>query len=223
MMMLRPKQLFMMLAVVVLTAKPASAGLTWETRRIDGSPLPGEKTFVASFNFQNTGPVPVTIREIQTGCECTVAQLDKRTFASGEAGVIKTVFTLGDRSGQQDRVIKVLTDDPEFSETTLTLHVEIPERLSYTTRMLHWKHGSPVEEKSVEVTAVGQNRLNKMMLGNISPTKAAARIEMLEDGTRYRLHIKPTSIDAPQTVALSFQATFDDGSEVTFIVYALTR
>ena len=56
----------------------------------------GDKEVVAEFNFKNVGTTPVTIRDLTTSCECTAAELAKRTYAPGEAGTVKAVFTPGD-------------------------------------------------------------------------------------------------------------------------------
>jgi hypothetical protein len=201
----------------------AWAGLTWETREIKRTASPGEKEVAAEFSFKNTGAATVTIRDIQTGCECTVAELPKRTYAPGESGVIKTVFTLGDRMGPQERVITVVTDDPTAPAPTLTLRVEIPELLTYSARMLHWKVGTATTEKFVEVSAAGGNRISNLEVKEIKPDKAQVRIEALQTGEKYRLHIRPIALDASSTIAVTFQAIFADGVVRSFAVYALVR
>lgn len=201
----------------------AAAALTWETRQIQRTATFGDKEVVAEFPFKNTGTASVNIREIQTGCECTVADLRKRTYAPGETGTVKITFTLGERMGPQERPITLITDDPEAPMTTVTLRVDVPDLLTYSARMLHWTIGSHADAKTVEVSQRGKSRITSLQIKDIAPKQATARIESVDEGVRYRLHIQPTVLDAPTTVGLTFTATFADGIQRSFVIYALVR
>jgi hypothetical protein len=119
----------------------ASGALIWTAQQVEVAAKMGDKEAIASFPFKNTGNTSVMIRDIHSGCECTVAELTKRTYAPGEEGAIKAVFTIGARSGRHDKMLTITTDDPSTPTVTLNLRVEIEELIALSTRMLRWKVG----------------------------------------------------------------------------------
>jgi hypothetical protein len=202
----------------------ASAGLTWETRKISGVAPPGAREVVTEFAFKNTGPSPVTIRAIETDCECTLAELARRTYAPGESGAIKTTLTVGNRTGLQEHTITVLTDEPVAGKVELALRIHIPAVLTFSIRMLYWKAGSTAEEASIEVSSAGQVRLARIELQEIKPAQAAkVRLESVQPGNKYRLHVRPADTSPGQSIAIHCLATLADGMQHPFTVHALVQ
>ncbi len=197
--------------------------LVWEARQVNLTARLGDKEAIALFPFKNMGKTTIAIRDIQTSCECTTAELPKRIYAPGESGTIKAVFTLGDRMGRQERTFTVAMDDPYAPVAVLTMRVEIPELLAYSARLLHWSIGGDAGEKSVEVSATGGNRIVSLDPKEIVPPQAAVRVEALENGRKYRLLIQPVRPDGPRTIAVTFLARFQDGGQHSFTIYALVR
>lgn len=212
-----------LLLVVLLTPVFGRAALTWEKKQAELAAKPGDQELVALFPFKNTGSTTVIIRNLETSCECTVAELTQRSYAPGEAGTIRAVFTVGDRMGLQNRTVTVTMDDPYAPIAVLTLRVDIPERLSYSTRMLHWSVGGSSEEKSVDVSAVGDRRIAALVPQEPVPALLTTRIEVVESGRSYRLFIRPTRLDGPATIPVGFTVRFADGEQNSFQVYALIR
>lgn len=212
-----------MVFAVLLFPSLGWGALTWENQKVELTARLGDKEAVGLFPFKNTGQAAVTITDIHTSCECTVAELPKRTYAAGETGVIRAVFTLGDRMGPQDRLVTVTTNDPTAPQTMLTLRVDIPDRLSYSSRMLHWSVGGSGEAKTVEISAIAGNRLTAIEVREIAPKQATARIDVIEAGRKYRLIIQPSRLDGPWTIAVTCVAKFEDGGQHSLLVYALVR
>ena len=212
-----------LIGLVSLLPIPCIAALNWETQKISRTAQPEEKEFAAVFRFKNTGTYPVTIRDIGSSCECTVAELAQRTYAPGEAGAIKVVFTLGDRMGPQDRLMVVTTDDPTAPLINLTLRVDIPDLLNYSTRMLFWQVHSVLGEKPVEIGAAGKNHITTIEVKDVAPKQASARVVVLQPGEKYRLMIQPTALDQTQTIAVNFVVTFEGGAQHSFMIYLLVR
>ncbi|MDI1248806.1 MAG: DUF1573 domain-containing protein [Lacunisphaera sp.] len=213
-------------ALICLTPMLPTSGfgaLTWETQKISRTAQLGDKEVVAVFSFKNTGTYPVTIREIQSSCECTVAELAKRTYAPGEGDAIKMIFTIGDRMGPQDRLMTTITDDPTAPLVNLTLRVDIPDLLHYSARMLYWQVHGALGEKPIEISAAGENRITTIAVKEIVPQQAVARVETMQTGEKYRLLIQPNALDQPRTIALTFVAHFADGTQHSFMIYALVR
>jgi hypothetical protein len=213
----------LLLLVSLFAPLSSRASLVWETRQVGLTAKPGDKELVALFPFKNTGSTPVIIRGIETSCECTTAELAKRTYAPGEAGTIKAVYTVGDRMGTQERTVTLTMDDPYAPIATLTLRVEIPERLSYSARMLHWAVGEVPTEKFIEVDALGNNQIAAIEVKAPDAKQFIARIETAEKGHKYRLFLQPARLDGPATIPVSFVARFANDGQNSFQVYMLVR
>lgn len=201
----------------------ALAALQWETKRLEFKPHAGEKEVVGEFHFQNTGTEPVEIRDIQTSCECTTAELPQRIYAPGESGVIKAVVNLGDGMGTIERTVTLRTEERVTQFVTLALRIEIPELLTYSARTLRWSVGGSTEAQSIDINASAGIRLTSIEVKDITPRQATARIEAIEAGSKYRLSIQPDQVTAPRTVTVTCIAQFTDGAKHSFQIYALVR
>lgn len=200
------------------------AALVWNTQRIELTTKPTDKEVVGVFRFENDGPAPVTITGIQPSCGCTTAELEKRTYAPGESGEIKAVFTLGGRVGEQVKTIDVATDDPAARPVSLVLHVFIPELLTCSSRLLIWKIGAAPAEKSTVLAANTALKITALELSRESlPKEVTARLELVEAGAKYRLTVAPVSTSADLNVTLAGTATFSDGTVQPFNIFALVR
>jgi hypothetical protein len=87
------------ISALLLLAIPALCfgALSWTNQKVELTAKPGEKEVIGLFRFVNSGNTTITVTDIKPGCGCTTAELIKRTYAPGEAGEIKAVFTIGDR------------------------------------------------------------------------------------------------------------------------------
>jgi hypothetical protein len=59
------------------------------------------------FRFANTGRGLLKIGQISRTCGCTVFQLDKKEYASGEMGKIKVIYTSGKSTGTTQKSIYI--------------------------------------------------------------------------------------------------------------------
>lgn len=78
------------------------------------------------YSFVNVGDVPVVITGFHTSCGCTAVALDKKRYLPGESGIVKVVFSVGDRTGVQVTDIVVKTDFSRKDSVNLKLTVKIP-------------------------------------------------------------------------------------------------
>ena len=197
--------------------------LAWDTQRIELTAKPGDKEAVGHFHFSNTGRASVTITSVQPSCGCTTAELDKRTYGPGDAGEIKAVFTLGDRVGEQEKTIYVVTDDASARPVPLMLHVMIPELLLYSPRLLMWSVGGEPGEKATAISANGKLRITTLSVPAPVPAEVSVRIEPVAAGVSYQLFVRPVSTATVMNVAVAGIATFADGTAQPFKIYALVR
>jgi hypothetical protein len=60
-------------------------------------------------------------------CDGLSAAVRKESFAPGQTGTVRVEFTVGGRSGRQEKSVSVTTDDPADQPVTVWLVVDIPE------------------------------------------------------------------------------------------------
>jgi hypothetical protein len=190
--MIRPSQFSALLNFALGQPVLVWAGLPWEIQQIERTALPGEQAIVAEFPFENTGATIITIREIRTGCECTVVNWPKRSYAPGEAGELKTAFTVGNWKGPHERPMTTFTDAASAPAPTLAFSVEIPETLTDSARMLLWKVDGGAVEQFVDVRTA-EKRIRSFSMEELKPTAPLVPIDALETAEEYRLHIQPGS------------------------------
>lgn len=60
------------------------------------------------FKFNNVGPVPIVVHDVETSCKCTSATFSKEPVQPGESGTITITLHAGDtNSGVLDKNISV--------------------------------------------------------------------------------------------------------------------
>ena len=110
----------------VLAVSPCQA-LEWERTTAEITAKPGADAVFTTFSFQNTGAKTVRVLGITSTCGCTEAVANPNEIAPGQTGMIEVVFTIGERTGTQERQLTIQTDDAK-TPTALTLRVTIPPR-----------------------------------------------------------------------------------------------
>lgn len=90
-------------------AKAAKLPVTFKTLVIDRPNIAygADETF--SFEFKNTGNVPVTISNVQTSCGCTTASKPEQPVAPGKSSVISVKYDTK-RVGEFTKTITVTTN-----------------------------------------------------------------------------------------------------------------
>jgi hypothetical protein len=205
-----------------LVCAVVSPALEWKTTHQSVQAVPLQSTAEAVFDFVNRSDKPVTITAINTSCDCLDAEPSAKVVAPGAPGNIRARFTVGDRSGLIRRTITVTTDESEIP-TALTAELTIPEIATLTPRSLEWGLRGPADTKVVEIT-IANNTMN-LTLGDVRPTSDAfsARLETIETGRRYRLHLTPASTTQPVSAAFRVHATAATGQALIFSAYGNVR
>ena len=213
------KSLFSFLALL-LAATTASA-LEWKTQHLTIKAAPLDRTAQTAFDFTNTSDKTVTIKSVDTSCDCLEAAASAKTFAPGASGQIVARFTLGDRFGAYSRTIIVSTDEAGEA-VALTVGIEVPEAATLTPRVVDWKLNSAPTEQAVEVIVTPGVELT---INNVTCTSDAFRfrLETLEAGRRYCLHISPPNTHEVANAAFRLIAKTASGQELVFSAYANVR
>jgi len=210
-----------LLACLIAGTALTGTALEWKTQTLSFTTAPFQTKQEAVFHFTNTGPKPVTIRDVESNCDCLDAAADKQTYAPGESGLIKSSFTVGDRLGLYERRIKVVTD--EGSEPVrLLVRIEVPELVTLTPRSVAWHLNEPRVEKALELEVIPGVRID---FTRVQPTSGDfdARLETLELGRRYRIHLKPTATTQPANTAFRIFGRAASGQNVIVSAYGNVR
>lgn len=81
-----------------------------------------------NFSFTYQGETPITVTGTPTSCQCTEAFIDKKTFNSGESGVLTVVFNPNLHAEPEGRFFKtamILTDPPLQEQSEVKIWTEI--------------------------------------------------------------------------------------------------
>lgn len=114
------------LLITLGLATPAAFALDWSTKLISVIPEVGATEVRGKFEFRNAGRAPVQIMGITTSCGCTEATPSATTIAAGGTGEILVLFTVGSRSGLQEKKIFVQTDESPDA-VTLEFKIRLPD------------------------------------------------------------------------------------------------
>jgi len=212
----RCTRLLALLAIATLAV--SSKALEWKSVAQSVTTAPFQTKQAAVYHFRNAGSRPVTINDVQTSCDCLEATPDKKTYAPGESGEIRALFTVGDRIGLYERTVTVVTDEPG-NPAHLTLQIEVPAVATAAPRSVTWQANEAAGEKSLEVTAAPGLEID---FHEAVPTNDAfsARLETVDAGRHYRLHLKPRDTTKPASVAVRLFGREKSGHDVVVSAYA---
>jgi hypothetical protein len=96
----------------------------FETTTHDFGTIKEGDSAVYTYNFKNTGEVPLIITSVAPSCGCTVPEYSKEPVPAGESGYVKVKF---DTNHKKDLVTKTVTvvANTEPKQTTLKFTANI--------------------------------------------------------------------------------------------------
>ena len=106
---------------VAVNAQTKPAEFKFEAETHDFGKIPLNKPAVYTFNFTNTGDLPLIISKIETTCGCTVGEYTKTPVKKGEKGFVKVTMT---PSGIALPFNKAITITSNARTTTKVLYVK---------------------------------------------------------------------------------------------------
>jgi len=202
------------LTLLALGISPLFAGLTFDATTLDIPAEAGASKATATFTFTNTDEDTVTITSTKSSCGCTVPELEKKTYAPGEAGSLKAVFTFGDRVGEQVKHITVVTDqaDEEGNAEThrLTLKTTIPVALKLTPKVLFWRKGDTPTSKEISLQ-IGEGFAEDASITVGESPELDVRITHEDGATTATLTLTPKS--TKESLRLKLPITLTTGEE----------
>ena len=205
----------------VLYGITAQAELVWEKTEIELHPALGDATAVGVFKYQNKGDAPIHFKSApRTSCGCTVAALQKNDVAPGEKGEITATFSIGDRTGLQQKTITVETDDAQKPVTVLTLKAMIAQLLELQPAFVFWQSGEEPKPKTILAkTAKGTT------IKNLEVTSSSAdfttKVEPGSGAGEFKINVQPRDTAKQLNATLTIKPETASGPAKLF--YASAR
>lgn len=198
------------------------AAIEWQQKLVEVSTTFKQQDVIAQFVFRNAGDRPVTIRSVDAACDCTMIDLEKKTYAAGESGRMNVIFEIGDYMGRHDAHILVITDTPAVPPTELVLRINIPEYFRLEPRMAIWRIGSEAQEKTI-VCSARENQSVQVTAVYSSDPSVATRIETIEAGRKYAIHLKPASTASHIAATIQMHVAIADVGTRILNAYAYVK
>ena len=208
-----------LLILLLLSTAAGSAQLRWEKPVQSFDRTPGDPAFEACYAFKNAGAAPVTIAKLRSSCGCTVAKLDKRTYAPGESGEVAVTFTLGDRRGLHVVGVTVTTDDKAAPPAQLNLRVQIVDPVKIEPELVWWRVGAAPEAKFVQFTIDPARPVRVKSVTSTNP-RLAVRLETAKAGQQYSLRIQPADTASKEVAEIRVQTDFPPDQPRSYLIYA---
>ncbi len=202
-------------------AFPAHAELTWKQKLIEVKADPSMGVAEARFTFTNGTAKAIDIRQVESDCGCTTADLVQRHYEPGQGGEIVARFTLGNHVGPQRKTVAVKTND-QSEPTILTLVTDIPEMVRIKPAFVTWSKGDEKKPKSLVLETVNDLVLQDIDLKNSNPSMKV-EMEPLVKGHKYQITVTPGSTDGFAFSTLSLDCRFGKDVTRTFHTYATVK
>ena len=200
-------------------APTVNAGLIWEKTELELKPAIGDATVVGYFKYENKGDKPIAIKSVTSTCGCTAATA-KNSAAPGEKGEVKATFTIGSRTGVQQKMISVATDDPAQPSTNLTLKVVIPQLLEIKPTFVYWQAGEPPKAKTILAKA-GEGIAIKSLDVTSSNPDFVTKVEPGSAANEFRINVEPRQTGQAGMATLTIKPNLPSGEPKIF--YATAR
>lgn len=208
-------------AVCLLALAGPLSALEWKATKAELELKPFQGKAELELSFANRTGRPVKIVDLQTSCDCLVATTDQADYAPGAEGRLRAEFTVGDRFGLYERTVTVVTDEPG-PPTKLVVKLFMPPLATLSPRTVEWPAGAEASERTVDIAIAPTLRI---ALGEVISTADAftVRLETLEPGRHYRLHVAPRSTAQPASTAIRIRGKEQSGRDVLVSAYATVR
>ena len=206
--------------LLFLPVAPAHAELTWSQKKIELEATAGTEVLETRFHFTNSGPTPVDIRQVESSCGCTTAELVQRHYEPGQTGEIVARYTVAGHMGLQTKTLAVFSSDRP-DPTTLTLAIHIPEIARLEPAFVTWAHDEAPSPKIVTLDML-QAVTPKDINVESSSTDVTAEIRTLVKDRKYQLVVTPARTGQFIHTILTIHCRFGE-KEQTFRSYATVQ
>jgi hypothetical protein len=138
-----------------------------------------------SFSFTNKSNEPITIQDINTGCGCMKAKLEKYRYEPGEEGALSIQVDFHEQSGPVRKKVKIVTvgkDPASKHEQQLQINGTVLSPFSFSKIILAWKVGDIIEPKKINITRNPEIAIDQIKIEPASLNPFSLQIENAENG-----------------------------------------
>jgi hypothetical protein len=158
------------------------------------------KTVTADFTFTNNSDKAVVVAKYDSTCSCMAVTIKngKLRYASGESGVVRTEFSMGNFSGTVDKVVALWLDQDSADKPSLvlTVRVHIPVLVALEPKTLKWDLNGKAEPKTIQITMHHEKPI-RVIAVNASTEAFKHEIKTIDAGKSYALIVTPTATQVP--------------------------
>jgi hypothetical protein len=210
----------LLLISFITWTRVATGQLQFQKDQIEFWPSYQEGSVIGRFVFANAGDYPVSIKKLETTCNCTTTRLSQKTYQPGEVGEILATLDFENRQGPMIRPIFVHTDDPTKQKITLSMKAQIPLLASIKPMAVFWKRGDKPKPKKIRIKFVPDSPIHLLEVKTKSKAIAAA-FKTINKGREYEVTITPASTEAKFKASLDLVTDFSFRERNTVRVYAV--
>ena len=173
--------------------------LTFDKTELSTPSNPGDETVSVEFPYTNASTGVVEIVRFDSNCSACLSAGPKRQLKPGEKGKVEAVFKVGAFTGSIKKTLKVTMRDEQgqLSTTNLILTVNVPVLVSVKPNKMVWQRNGTMETQTTEVKIPWKNPIRITGL-TCSRPNFDLRMETVEEGRHYRLHVTPKSLEVAQ-------------------------
>lgn len=199
-----------MLVCSLLASETALGELVWRTTSLSRSVDVRQAEVDFQFHFRNTGPDTVTIEELKSSCSCLHPKLEKRTYGSGESGILNVNAHLNGRQGRVKKQVEVVVKGAMKSQS-LGVDLYIPRGYVLSTRRLMWQAGDDGPQSCRLVNSM--KKPIRLEMATSSSSGFEVELKMIQTGMEYEVCAKPVGEDAVKRGIISIFTESFEGCE----------
>lgn len=164
------------------------------------------------FNFKNTGKVPLILRNVRSGCGCTILEWDKRPVAPGDTSSIKVAFDPLDRPGTFVKSIAV-NSNASNSVVTLTIRGNVSREPAGPYDAYKYDiDGIKLTGKTIQLGTIIRTQVVERQIEMINSNQQPATIQTSSASPHLKVQAEPTTLAKNQkgTITLQYDASQKD-------------
>lgn len=136
---------------------PAQSPLTWEAMTHDFGNIADTTEVAHVFKFTNNSGGRVTIQSATGSCGCTVPELKKKSFESGETGEMTVRFNPHGRRGLNPKAVTIMFSEPAGTpNTVLTISSNVQPLVIIDPPKMYMMEVDSKSGQSAEITVSGR-------------------------------------------------------------------
>ena len=103
--------------------------ITFEYSEYDFGEVDADTKVTCTFKFKNTGGSLLKIQNVQASCNCTIPELKKKEYQTGESGEFSITLSTGNMTGELKKYIYVLSNDIKQPRLPLTVKAKVIRKI----------------------------------------------------------------------------------------------